>query len=70
MTATGTKISKLQHSHYMSGVLFALATLAIHGSEVEAREIVSAVGGLKEVRRGICAEQDVATFKWLKGFCK
>jgi hypothetical protein len=58
------------HSYYYTGVLFALATLEIHGDEVQAREIVSAVGGLKELKKGICAEQDKNTFKWLKEFCK
>lgn len=65
-----TNSGKLAHSHYMSGILFALAVLKNHGEEMAAGDIVSEVGGLKEVRRGICAEQDVETFKWLKGFCK
>ncbi len=59
-----------QINDYMTGVLFALATLEIHGDEVQASEIVSAIGGMKELKKGICAEQDKNTCKWLKGFCK
>lgn len=57
-------------SEWHSGVLFALALLHIHGSEVEAGEIVAECGGLKEMAKGIAAEQDQGTYEWLKGFCQ